>query len=217
MPTGIEDRNADVWEALLAVADVAGADWPERGRRSAVALVAASKRDGGSLGIRLLTDIRQAFTQHGTDRLTTDQMLDFLTELDEAPWGDLRGKPLDARGLSRRLGRYDISPKNLRIDGRILKGYDQSDLADVWSRYVPDVAQVAPPFEKYQDLYLSSREAEESETPPSGEDAATSATPLHALGNPICSACGRANLYAPASIARGTCAACVRSTAARSA
>ena len=28
MPAGIEDRNADVWEALLAVADLAGGDWP---------------------------------------------------------------------------------------------------------------------------------------------------------------------------------------------
>lgn len=30
MPDGIEDRNADVWEALLAVADAAGGDWPKR-------------------------------------------------------------------------------------------------------------------------------------------------------------------------------------------
>ena len=36
MPPGIEDRNADVWEALLAFADAAGGDWPRRapcGRR----------------------------------------------------------------------------------------------------------------------------------------------------------------------------------------
>jgi hypothetical protein len=40
MPDGLEDRNADVWEALLAVADLAGGDWPERAREAAVALVA---------------------------------------------------------------------------------------------------------------------------------------------------------------------------------
>jgi Protein of unknown function (DUF3631) len=43
MPDGIEDRNADVWEALIAIADLAGGDWPERARRAAVALVAASQ------------------------------------------------------------------------------------------------------------------------------------------------------------------------------
>src|SRR5215471_13019839 len=37
MPAGVEDRNADVWEAPLAIADAAGGDWPERGRRAAVA------------------------------------------------------------------------------------------------------------------------------------------------------------------------------------
>ena len=29
LPPGIEDRNADVWEALFAIADAAGGDWPK--------------------------------------------------------------------------------------------------------------------------------------------------------------------------------------------
>ena len=40
MPDGVEDRDADVWEALLAVADAAGGYWPARARAAAVALVA---------------------------------------------------------------------------------------------------------------------------------------------------------------------------------
>src|SRR5262249_56036005 len=28
MPAGVEDRNADMWEPLLAVADIAGGSWP---------------------------------------------------------------------------------------------------------------------------------------------------------------------------------------------
>jgi Protein of unknown function (DUF3631) len=38
MPPGIEDRNADVWEPLLAIADAIGGDWPERARVAAVSL-----------------------------------------------------------------------------------------------------------------------------------------------------------------------------------
>jgi hypothetical protein len=45
MPDGIEDRDADVWEPLLAMAGLAGGDWPKRARVAAVALVADS-RDG---------------------------------------------------------------------------------------------------------------------------------------------------------------------------
>ncbi len=33
MPNGIDDRDADIWEALIAVADLAGGQWPEEARR----------------------------------------------------------------------------------------------------------------------------------------------------------------------------------------
>ena len=38
LPKGIEDRDADVWEPLLAVAELAGGHWPERARVAAVPL-----------------------------------------------------------------------------------------------------------------------------------------------------------------------------------
>ena len=45
IPPSINDRDADVWEPLLAVADAAGGDWPQRARVAAVALVADSSRN----------------------------------------------------------------------------------------------------------------------------------------------------------------------------
>ncbi|HEY5454137.1 MAG TPA: DUF3631 domain-containing protein [Acidothermaceae bacterium] len=140
MPDGIEDRNADVWEALLAVADEAGGEWPERARVAAVALVADARRGGESLGVRLLRDVRDAFGQE--DKLSTEALLERLTAMDDAPWADLRGKPLDARGLSRRLGKYEVAPKTLRIGDKTPKGYERTDLFDAWARYLP-----APPEE----------------------------------------------------------------------
>src|SRR5215217_3774339 len=57
IPKGIEDRNADVWEPLLAVADLAGSEWPKRARVAAVALVAVAADQKQSLGVQLLTDL----------------------------------------------------------------------------------------------------------------------------------------------------------------
>ena len=34
MPDGVHGRAADNWRPLLAIADLAGAEWPERARRS---------------------------------------------------------------------------------------------------------------------------------------------------------------------------------------
>jgi len=169
MPAGIEDRNADVWEALLAVADLAGGDWPERARRSAVTLVTASSDRTGSLGVTLLRDLRRIFGDQ--ERLSTEVILEQLHEVEESPWADLRGKALDARGLSRRLSKYDVKPKLIRDGGNVFRGYTAADLADPWSRYVTDETG---PFGK-----LPHPPPVASVTPEqSPEDGVTSVTPL---------------------------------------
>ena len=51
MPEGVEDRDADIWEPLLAIADSVGGEWPKRARVAAVSLVSAAKGAEPSLGI----------------------------------------------------------------------------------------------------------------------------------------------------------------------
>ncbi|RAU99476.1 DUF3631 domain-containing protein [Mycolicibacter senuensis] len=140
LPDSVTDRDADVWEALLAVADLAGGDWPQRARGAAVALVAASKQKVPSVGVLLLRDIRQAFTDLGADQLTTEQLLSELNRMDESPWSTIRrGEPLDSRGLSQRLSKYGIGSK-LHAGERGLRGYTTSQFVDAWSRYLPDIS-----------------------------------------------------------------------------
>lgn len=142
MPEGVEDRNADIWEALIAVADAAGGAWPELARDAAVALVADNRGDGASLGIQLLRDLRQVF---GTaDALPTDSILRSLHAMDESPWADLKGKPLDSRGLSWRLRQYGIAPRGIRIGDTTPKGYRREDLHDAWARYLTPTKDHSP-------------------------------------------------------------------------
>jgi len=61
LPRGIQDRATDVWEPLIAVADLAGGKWPKLAREAAVALVAAANDTEPSLGLVLLTDTRTVF------------------------------------------------------------------------------------------------------------------------------------------------------------
>ena len=144
MPDTITDRDADVWEALLAVADAAGGDWPARARVAGVTLVTDSKGDRGGLGVRLLADLRTIFGE--SEKMATTDILDKLMALDESPWGDLKGKPLDARRLSLFLKPYGTGPKPLRIGGTVVKGYDRSDLLDAWVRYLSPDAPPACPY-----------------------------------------------------------------------
>ena len=139
MPTGIVDRDADVWEALLAVADAAGGDWPDRARVAAVALVAAAKEGTPSLGVHLLSDLRTIFRDE--ESLATVSILDRLHNLDESPWADIRGKALDERGLARRLAPYGIKPKKIRIGTATPRGYTREDMHDAWVRYLSPIPE----------------------------------------------------------------------------
>jgi hypothetical protein len=142
MPPGVVDRNADVWESLLALADAAGGNWPERARDACLALTGDQRDVEPSLGVRLLEDLRGAWRGLGDpDTAHTDHLLEVLHQMDEAPWSDLRGRPLDARGLARMLRRYGITSASVRVGDRAAKGYRRADLHDAWTRYLPPLGE----------------------------------------------------------------------------
>src|SRR5262249_31580623 len=135
MPEEIQDRDADVWEPLIAVADLVGDEWPGRARAAAIALVAAGKEVEPSLGIQLLADARAVFADYQV--LASKTMVANLVEIEEAPWGNLKGRPLDERGLARRLRQFGIKSKNVRTHAGVPKGYMRADFEDAWRRYLP--------------------------------------------------------------------------------
>jgi hypothetical protein len=145
LPDGIEDRAADIWEPLILIGDAAGPRWSERIRTAATSLVGEAKSTGESLGIRLLADLRTIFA--GKAAMSTVDILHELNGMDDAPWGDLRGKPMDARGLSQRLRRYNVGSKTVRLGEHTAKGYAAEDLHDPWVRYLPPVEGASPPPE----------------------------------------------------------------------
>ena len=112
---------------------MAGGAWPQAARAAAVALVAEAKASTPSLGIQL-ADLRKVFGD--ADALSTEQILTKLIAIDESPWGDLRGKPLNARGLSNRLRPYGVSPTTVRFGATLAKGYSRNSLWDAWIRYL---------------------------------------------------------------------------------
>ena len=130
----VEDRAADTWEPLIAVADVAGADWPARARRSALALTAEDDSDT-TLGARLLADLRDVFGDR--DAMHGETILAKLHDIPEAPWGDYFGRPMNARDMAKLLKPYGVSSTDVKVDGVNKKGYRREHLHDPWTRYLP--------------------------------------------------------------------------------
>lgn len=137
LPDGIADRNADVWEPLVAVADLVGGSWPSKARQAATDLTTAAKsRTPLSPSIQLLGDIRRCFERE--DRLTTAELLNRLLADEESLWGDFKGKKLDARRLGDLLRPYGIRSTSIRLkDGSTPKGYKREAFHDTWFRYLP--------------------------------------------------------------------------------
>lgn len=136
LPDQIQDRDADVWEPLIAVADAAGGHWPATAREAAVAAVTESKSKPASLGVQLLADIRKAFGP-SADRMSTAELLLTLHDMESAPWGSLKGEPIDARFLAKTLAKYDIGSKKIRIGATTVQGYQRASFVDAWERYCP--------------------------------------------------------------------------------
>lgn len=145
LPAQVTDRDADVWEPLVTIADLAGGGWPQRARGAAVAHVAASQERAPSIGVLLLRDVKAVFEAKELDQLSTEQLLDGLNGLDESPWPTIRrGERLDARGLATRLHKYGIASK-MHAGGRNVRGYTVAQFADAWARYVSDLSATSAP------------------------------------------------------------------------
>ena len=74
--------------------------------------------------------------------MSTELILTTLNSKEEAPWGDLKGKPTDARRLAGFLRRYGVKSRDIRMGETVVKGYVRVDLWDQWVRYLSSPPQV---------------------------------------------------------------------------
>ncbi|MGW3619476.1 DUF3631 domain-containing protein [Micromonospora arida] len=130
------DRAADVWESLLAIADVAGGDWPERARLAARGLARAEHgHDTVTPGTRLLRDIERLWPTDD-DFLPTWELLKLVTGDNQSDWGRHDyGKPLTESQMAALLRPFGIRPKQKKVMGKPIRGYLRSLLEDAWERY----------------------------------------------------------------------------------
>lgn len=89
--------------------------------------------------------IKTVFDALAVDRVATQTLLQQLRGLDEAPWANMRGKPLDALSLAAHLARYGIGPRQFRVGQAKTRGYERCDFLDAWRRYHPDRASSTGP------------------------------------------------------------------------
>ena len=165
-PSGLHDRAADNWRALVAIADLAGGDWSDRAREAAVSLSGAGVVEDVSMRTRLLEDLRDMFGRACTDRLTSKDICAQLAKMEDRSWPEYkRGEPITATQIAKLLKPFGVTPTNVRVGEQTAKGYRLADLKDAFERYLelPGATQLQP-LQTQANLAFSGRNIPENVT-----------------------------------------------------
>ena len=136
MPPVLRGRAADNWRPLLAIADLAGGDWPRKARHAAEILNAS--RNEQTAGLMLLEDLQALFAEHDADRLPSAKIVEALGQMEDRPWSEWKnGKPITTRQLARLLEPFKVTPGTIRFAAAVSKGYRLDQFDEVFRRYLP--------------------------------------------------------------------------------
>jgi hypothetical protein len=159
LPEALPDRAAEVWEPLLAIADLAGSGWPARAGKAALELH-QGRTDTDSVGVALLRAIREAFypprptpeapEPESVDEVFSIDLLRHLVDREGEPWPGWWGRQVDqakegetprkpAMELARHLKPFGVQPGKLRDGDRTGNGYKRINFEDAFSRYLSSV------------------------------------------------------------------------------
>jgi Protein of unknown function (DUF3631) len=193
----VEDRAADTWESLVAVADVASADWPARARKAALVMCSAAGAADAerSTGMRLLADIRDVLDE---PFIASADLVARLRKIEDAPWADFELTP---RRLAARLREYGVSARH--NSAKTMRGYWADDFADPFARYLASRSvQASENLADHGECPDTSPDTSETSIRPAvPADQATltdawtlrdAAAPADDPGQPVCAACATA-------------------------
>jgi len=110
----LNDRAADNWRPLLAIADLAGGEWPQLARQACLTLSGKSPEE--TLGVMLVADCRPAFGDD--DVIRSADLVAKLSADPERPWAEYnRGKAITQRQVAKLLGTCGVISVTVHPDG----------------------------------------------------------------------------------------------------
>lgn len=148
LPKELHNRVADNWRPLIAIADSFGPAWSQLARQAAVTL--ARTYHDEDAGVMLLADLRDIFNRTGVDRMTSDDLITALLDIEESGWSEYRGvrddqaaRKLTQGEMARLLRPFNIRPRSIWPLGKqrqsvgSRKGYYREPFEQAWQRYCP--------------------------------------------------------------------------------
>ena len=162
IPSTLNDRAADNWRLLLAIADLAGGTWPQDAREAACHL--SGDDQDGAVNVDLLKDIRTAFGEEDAAIRSADLVAKLIAD-PERPWAEWkRGRSLTQKQLGRLLKPFGICSETVHPPGSPHgRGYQRVRFEEVWEAYCPLVnppPNPNPPFSKCASVQMPMKSAQ---------------------------------------------------------
>jgi hypothetical protein len=153
-PAGLDDRAFDIWEPLLAIAQLVGGDWPKLAMEAAIALSGDEDDTNEETRVELLHDIEKEFACTEHTALITKTLIDRLCADEARPWATYNSKGqnqrINAKQVAQLLGLFDIIPGTVHPyetgEAKDAKGYRRAWFEDAFGRY-PQAS--SPPLETF--------------------------------------------------------------------
>lgn len=176
LPEEIVNRDAELWEPIMAVAEVLGGDWPDRARAACAEITsgAPGEEDAPRTPVEwLLRDLSHVWTP-GAARMSSADIVSGLMALPESPWR----RWLDAnpdnpavsggKQLAAMLAERDVRPRVMKISGVAVRGFALTDLM---------AAGMSAPVVVADDGSISATDDETGTTVTTDADGAVTVTP----------------------------------------
>lgn len=131
----LEDREADIWEPLFAIASVAVPERLEELKQITIRLSGekASMDVDDSQGLRLLADIQSVFGATKRNAIPSVELVVRLKKDMATHWGE----ELTQTNLACLLRPFGISPEQIWMDERNFRGYRREGFKPAFERYLP--------------------------------------------------------------------------------
>ncbi len=141
VPRWLNSRKKSISFPLFAIADDLGGTYSERlGAALEEIFVGTSGKVRLDYKIQLLSDIRTVFGELDKDVVETVDILKSLCEIETSPWAEaVSGKPLSATRLALLLSDFNVTPGQIWVMGRKIRGYRRDDFEGPWDKYLTPI------------------------------------------------------------------------------
>jgi hypothetical protein len=139
LPAGFNNRAASNWRLLLAIAELAGGNWPKQARDAAERLSRTIRKP--SWGLRLLAAFKYGIFVAAREDIRSREVVEVLNGDPDGVWCEYnRGGPITQRQVADILEQYDIHPVVIHPEKRSTsspRGYKLEQFYDVFERFLP--------------------------------------------------------------------------------